>query len=265
MKRMLLLFAASLLLLVPGAARAQYLNVGWGDSPTNGASNIQPSTCQTDAGVNRLVFSFVPATDLHAVSAFLLDLTAVVGDGGTCDAGGDPNGCIPSSLPPYWNLTPGTGCRAGAVSASLDFGQAPFVSSTQVTDPWQGGFQLLAQPWNVQTKTAGSPPQNYTVGRYQLTGQAAPGDSVDLLAGHEYYVAIVTFTNARSVVGGCDGCCTSILFKPVLEVALRDHSVIMMANVNSGPPLWQGQQGQAACQGVPVRHSTWGSLKSAYR
>ena len=257
---------ATLLLLCFRTASAQ-LNVGWGDSPTNGAPTTHAFACASDAGSSTLVFSLVPATDLVGVTAFLLDLTASVGDGVACDPLPDGSGCVPPPLPAYWDLTPGTGCRAGVISASLDFTAAPYANSALVTDPWHGGAALLLTPWVVLAKVGGSNgyQQPYTVGRCQVVGNLPAGSSVNLLAGHEYYFATVTIQHAKSAPGGCEGCCAAVRIDPLLEIALTDHSVAVISQSLSGPALWQGAQGSLACSSVPVRQRTWGSLKSAYR
>jgi hypothetical protein len=262
----LLPLAAALLLLGARTASAQ-LNVGWGDSPTNGAPTTYAYECKSDAGSSTLVFSYVSATDLVGVTAFLLDMTTTAGNGIACDPLPDGSGCVPPNLPAYWDLTPGTGCRSGAISASLDFSAAPYANSTLVSDPWHGAATLQVQPWVIQTKVGGANgyQQSYTVGRMQVVGSLPADSTVNLLAGHEYYLAAITIQNAKSAPGGCAGCCTSVRFDPVLNIAMANHSVVFMSQSLSGPALWQGADGSLVCATAPVRQRTWGSLKRAYR
>jgi hypothetical protein len=267
MKRSLLpstLVLSFTLAIVPPPAHAQYINVGWGDSPTNGAPFVQASNCLANSGVNTIVYSFTPPQDMHGVNGFVLDLKFEALDPLQCpDGPAGPNACTPDPLPPWWDFTPGTGCRAGAISASLDFYSEPWASSTQVTDAWNGMFQLYTSPYFLQTFQAGSPQRPITIGRWQVEGFAAPGDSVDLLAGHEYYVARVNVSNAKSAAGACAGCCTTVTALSQLQLSVGGQPTFIFSN--SGYALWQGSSNTAACLTVPAHTSTWGSLKSRYR
>ncbi len=269
MRKLALLTLCSLLFAAL-TAHAQ-VNMGWGDSPSNSASTTQVFDCQSNTGSSTLVISIVPGSDIAGVTGFSIDLRSFVGDGGTCDdfSGGTASSCLPPPMPAFWDLGSG-GCHAGAISASGDFRAEPWASSTQVLDPWQGNALVFGGPWTLQTISGypQRPLETSTVGDYWVSGALSGGMSVDLLAGHEYYLARITVRHTLSTTaGGCAGCCTPVEFHPVtvwLDVT-GSGSVGLSPNLLSGPGLWQGSAGWALCNVVPTRRSTWGALKSAYR
>ena len=245
-----------------GAARADAL-VGWGDSPTNGAPILQTFNCHANTGANTMVISVVPEYDLIGVTGMQLDLVAWQGTGGECYSPSNGGQCYIPPLPAYWDMGPG-GCRAGAISGVAGFYGTPRVDPSPVVDPWQGAISLCTG-WHVETggmwTEKGYEPTS--VGRLDVQASIPQGSSVDLLAGHEYYIATVTLRHTKSLMpGGCEGCCTSVEFHPRITLQYVGGAAYLEPTSGIGG-VWQGSQGQ--CTAVPTRGSTWGAIKSAYR
>jgi hypothetical protein len=258
-KTLLSLLVMSFVLVV--SASAQVL-VGWGDSPTNGASLLESFDCLTSTGTSTLVVSLAMPIDVPGVTGFSVDFRFYTSDGGECY----PGPCGYGPLPAYWDLRP-TGCRAGAISCSADFSAAPWVSSTQVADPWQAGALVLGGPWTLQPAYPGAPPESSLVGHYVVEGALPEGASVNLARGQEYFVARVTIRHTKSSApGGCAGCCVPVVFVPTVQFIQGAQGPGTPFGVTSLPAAWQGSSG-AACNLVPTRASasTWGALKSTYR
>jgi hypothetical protein len=105
-------------------------------------------------------------------------------------------------------------------------------------------------------------PETLTVARCGLEGTLQAGTTVDLLAGHEYYVATFTIRHDKSASSGsCAGCCVPVEFQARVEVSAAGPTY---AGGQGMPGLWQGWQNYN-CSVVSTRTSTWGALKSAYR
>jgi hypothetical protein len=239
-------------------ATAQIL-VGWSESPTNGGTAETAFACQSSAGSNVLVISFVPPVDLPGATGLSLDLRLVTGTPGVCDCF-CPGSCVIDDLPAYWDLTPG-GCRPGAISAVAGF---PGDGGTSAVENPFLGANILPQPFAIEVGQSGpySAPVPFTFGRFQAQTALPVGTTVDLLAGHEYYVFAVNLPHANST--RCDGCCRSVGFHPTVTVMLPGGAAQFSGDLSGAAAFWQGFQA-TACSAVPARSWTWGSLKSAYR
>ncbi len=251
------------LLALPAGAWAQGgVHVGWDDAPSRGGLANRLFDCNTNAGSNTFVVTFVPTMDLTHVTELKVTLGITMGEVVNCWGG-----CYPPRLAPWWDLRAGQP-RAGALTASSDFSLEPWASSTTVEDPW-GGSSLDALPYRVQTTLHPTIDRVDTseVGLQDVDLLPAAGDPVNLLAGHEYYVIRCTLRNTRTVGGGvCDGCCLPAQVAADLFVASDQSDWTFPIGRSEQPIAWNGWR-YGSCPGAatPVRASTWGALKSRYR
>jgi hypothetical protein len=251
-----------LLLASAGAASAQILEVGWDDAISRGGTQNRDFDCGSNAGSNTFVVTFRPPVDMLAVSEVDLTLAVQGGDLSVCDPFGGPPCPIPS-LSPWWDFSTGS-CRAGALQASADFLAEPWASSTTVEDPWGGVAYFHASPYQVQTVTDAAGTRTRGLQVLLIAPLGAMG-RVDLLAGHEYYLARVTITNAHTIApGGCEGCCQpTLVFPSQVQVTNDTNDFPVPFTANQQPLAWQSYN--TSCSPVPARTHTWGALKSTYR
>ncbi len=253
MKPMLLAFALLAACAAPAHGQGY---ITWDDAPSRGGVVDRDFGCDTDAGSNTFVITVAPYIDLIDIRE--LDVTVLVH--GFWSFHGPYAGPIASPTP-WWDFTAG-GCRAGALGTSADFQAEPWVSSTTVEDPWGGTASFAATPCVLEPFI-----QNYmygTWGRCQL--QIVPVQPVDLLAGHEYYIARGTISNRGTLSGSCGGCCQTMQISTRYRVMLGDDPTLRDDWITQQGPdagWWVGQSG--CMQPVATSRTTWGALKGAYR
>lgn len=260
MTRSLLLCA--LALCVAGEARAQnvapYLK--WDNCAGEGGALAGNFDCDSNAGFERLVLSFVATGITRPVTG----IEATIGIGGInflgiVDTFGEP----PTPLTPlgaWWDLRVGTP-RGAALSVSATFTDPPFAGATNCTDYWAGqavGGRSYAYPY------LNDPGR----GQIQATFAVPEGTVTPVpVDGREYYVMSATLTHLRTVgPDASPGCCTRV-------VAQVESLKLYFADGSSVPAQLGGyydvsvsrQHESPACVPVPARNTTWGGVKSLYR
>ena len=174
------------------------LNLSWGDIPPWGTP-ARVFACNSNAGADTLIVSFVSPDSLNAFSGIELHIVA--------QAGAD-------SLPPWWRLAPRSegGCDR-ALRASIDFAGGPFSGR----DPWSS------------TSASGATVRLYpdsVPNRARIIGMATrpPTQPGQVLPGIEYYGMKLILDRRNTVgAGACAGCS--------LPVCLRlDYIVLTQGN-----------------------------------
>jgi hypothetical protein len=248
------------LLASAGIVHADVVNIGWGDAPSSGGASNLLFDCDRNTGSNTFVVSFVPDMDMHGVTYMEAQVRIVMGEIAACCSGG---GYYPPRLAPWWNFQAGT-ARAGALAASTNIDAEPWVSSTTIESPFSGWSSGVS--YSVE-KTANPPyayPDTSEIGIIDVAAVLPPGTSVDLLAGHEYYIAHGAILNAHTVgAGAVDGCCSAAQL--TAEVYLTQTDVPFLERFVSASIAWNGWRYSSPCGVTPVHASTWGALKSKYR
>jgi hypothetical protein len=244
MKKMLLMTSA-LLALTAGLAVAGPggLNLGWLDCTGDPPSLDRTSLCNSNAGVNTLVGSFMAPSCVNAMSAneMVMDLQSLGG-----------------SLPLWWGLRTGL-CRPASLGSSFDFTAGPFTCY----DYWQGGaIGALSMEAPVGNKARIKGVYALPAGDSRITG---------VPEGTEVYSFKANINNAKTTgLGACSGCNVGVCLvlnsikinQPVSEpcggkfvsaVAMRNHAT------------WQGGIGGDCLAATPAKNTTWGSVKALYR
>jgi hypothetical protein len=257
MNRSVLLALLSLPL-VSAPASGAGLGLRWDSCLGSGAgADIRTFACDSNAGSEQLVGSFVPRDDMHAVAglevaltferACMLPLTADVGV------------CPPAPVPEWWLLSDSGGCRRSALQVNFE------------TDPANGS----CRPWT--THGLAGAIQGYrmdffgpgTASLYMVVG-ALGGGTGAIARDVEHFAFTLTISHENTVgPGACSGCAESMAveFSALKVVAPQvpgqpDRSIVItggqapFANV----ALWQNSPAP-----VPVRVTTWGAIKSLYR
>jgi len=267
----ILVLASAALMFGAFQASAQAISSGgsialnWDQCYGDGSIYNKTFACDTNSGVEEIVISATPPTDIPAVLAMQADIFLMSSG---------------ASLAPWWNLA--TGCRSGppsALSASFNFTTDP---PSSCLDPWQGAAA------GGSAYTSGFPSPNGA--RAQMVcAVAAP---VAVLAGRELRVAKVVINHSKTVgAGACAGCSDPMCI--VLRIVEFDQNpglgnsflVQPKAGTNSDLLTWQpgvtpqrtfvdcdpGQNPHSCektlqCVSVtPTSRSTWGAIKSMYR
>ena len=246
----ILLFIVAL----PAPAEAQSAGValrwdkcyGEGIGPT-----VRTFACDTNAGRDRLVGSFMTGTDLPEVTGLeiALDLSTapLFSDGGV---GGPP-------IPAWWTFKTAGSCRPSALQLDVTPDAA-----NQVCRAWSEG-QLLGA---IAT---------YTVGQYGpttarlLMGVAAGSEALgSVVAGMEYSGFTLNISHVSSVgSASCSGCqMAMILILNSIKVATPPVFGQPTADITLWGPLNATDSDFAIWQGnpVPTRMTTWGAVKSLY-
>ncbi|MFN8589161.1 MAG: hypothetical protein U0704_15320 [Candidatus Eisenbacteria bacterium] len=229
----------------PNAAHATGAYLGWDDCAGGGGSAIRTFACDTNAGSETIVGSFVPMPGISKFVAIEVRMEVAV----------EPT----SSLPPWWSLYNTGTCRPHALSASCDFSGTTSTCSTPWSEVTAGGIAAWQNDWQGMPWRA----------RLSLAF-AMPNDSAHALdPGTEYLAYRVTLRHDATVgAGACAGCgqnacivTTSARIYQPYEFDPSSHELV----TNPVPVLsWQAEVPQCPAI-VPVRNRTWGSLKTRYR
>ena len=243
--------AVSLLALSAGRAGAEGLNLGWDDCPGGAAySVIKTFACNTNAGFNTLIGSFVAPEGVVAMSSN--ELVMDVQTGGL-------------ALPAWWKMATGQCRPATSVAGTFDFTGGPFTCY----DYWQAGA-IGALNWSVLPTTTN---------RCRIKGVFAlpAGDEriTSILEGTHVYSFRARILNFQSTgLGACAGCSD--------EACIMLNSIRINQPVSSGAPsiplynaatvqhvIWQAWTTTDPIYQCPVltptKSRSWGSIKALYR
>jgi len=229
MKRAFLVLA---LLVCPAPSRAQ-VDLAWSDTGP-GAINTIRFDCDANEGADTLVASFRAPAGVTKLTA----LEAVVD---FCTGQED--------FPDWFDYS---GCRAGALGASVDFTAGPLYFE----DYWKG---------HGTAGIAFSRRDNNT-GRIVVTASIPDEDAGPLTAGLIYYAFKVTIDHRNTTGGGaCAGCATGAC------IVLNDLRLIgpgldqrLNGPMFDNSPSWQ--DGVPGCPFiVPVESTTWTAIKTRHR
>ena len=263
-----LLVVLVMLLAVPSApASAAGLWLRWNDCHADGGVPARTFACDTNAGSEALVGSFVLGAGTSEVSG--LEMYVVVHPAA-------------NAFPNWWAFrNPGT-CRMNALTAS-------FLPSSPTTGcPAWGTPDQLVGEFNVYPIAIAGGQSGYSE-RITLVSAVPPTALASLAAGQEYFAFRMNITHAKTVgTGACSGCqdATCIALGKV-KVTHQDPSLDVSVTNSAGPDgqfaSWQGGV-HGAVYPVPNetgtsnvytmecssgatgnRHSTWGAIKSLYR
>lgn len=248
MKKTLLMAGALLALTAGIASAAGGINLSWTDCGAAGTAS-RNFACTSNGTVGVLVGSCIPPVNLDQLNGEESDATLQTNA---------------ATLSAWWHVeaasagpppTP-AGCRAGGMSASLDF-----TANSNCADPWGGqGFGGLDY-----TPGYGGPNR----GRLRTAG-AIPG-STGITNDTEYYIWKVTILGAKTAgATACAGCldaaCIVFTSQKLTEpIGIGDYTITnpitrQFVTYQAGGTL--GGQ----CPGVtPTQNRTWGSVKSLYR
>jgi hypothetical protein len=239
------------------------VNLRWDQCFSDGGTANKTFACDTNAGSERLVMSFVLDSDMSQVSGNEVVLKIQSAS---------------ATLPSWWLMkNPGT-CRQTSLA---------FVSTIQA-----GAVNCV--DWGDAAKVGGI--GVYTVGYYgdnsvrvALAIAVPPSDLADLVAGQEYFSGALIINHAKSVgTGACTGCDQPVCIV-IEQLNITTPTVandIRVAGGASAPnsefARWQnaletnvtfechvmsGCTHTFACvdASTPTRGSTWGAVKALYR
>ena len=242
MRRSFLLYSALLVFGVSIAQASPGVNLRWNACFGDAGAFNKNFACNTNAGSNLLVGSFVLGQPVAQMSGsdITIDLASAS-----------------SPLPTWWAFKNAGTCRQASLQTSTP-------SATANCLNWAGGNEIVVQG-------------SYTIGfngpataRLVLVS-AAPLPYPSVLANAEYFSFNLAINNAKTVgTGACAGC--------IVPVCLRLASIKITTPtpatdvVLSGPTngtdshfvTWQN--GAASClAATSTRTRTWGAVKSLYR
>ena len=173
--------ATCLLLSVAPCARAAGLNLRWDQCYGDGGVFSKTFACDTNAGTNVVVGSFVLSSDLAGVTFLELDLDVTT---------------AAETLPAWWQFQSAGSCRQTSLTAS------------SVEDP----NYVICSDWASGAAAGGL--AAYTIGNsgpntahIKLAFAVAAQNAADLQAAQEYFSFNLRLNNAKSVgTSACTGC-----------------------------------------------------------
>ena len=241
-----LLAAACALLLAP-TAHAAGINLSWSDCGTFG-QDVESFACNTNSGFHTLFASFVSPAPL-TLSELESQIDIQIDD---------------TTLPPWWNLTAGTGCRTNNLAGSADFLAGPF----NCVDLWEG------QASGGIDYTAGFVAPNRA--RIRIVFAVPPPNYIPIDDASQYYAYKVVIRNGKTTgTGSCAGCGTPGCI--VLDYIRLDQppgvgdyvleQPLERSNVGWQCPSYPATEGLlcfTSCP-VPAHKPSWGGIKSMYR
>lgn len=214
------------------------INLSWDDCGTAGVMN-KNFTCDSDTGRSVLFGSFVSPLPIDSLTGF----TAVID---LCS--------MELTLPSWWVLSAG-GCRAGALQASFEADAQPTACASVGSSPTLAFFQytLGQHAWNDA--------------RILLFAYFEPG-STSIDGATEYFAFALSIDHrATTEPQECTGCTkpTCIVLNEInLTQSTGEGDVRLTSPHSSYQATWQG--GFLGCPFVvPIRASSWGTIKSLYR
>jgi hypothetical protein len=236
-------------MLLATQAHARGVNLSWSRCHGDGGTQNRTFACDTNAGTEVLVCSFVLDDPMSQVSGNEVVLEVLSED--------DP-------LPTWWQFKDVGTCR----QTSLGMNTIEDVNDVVCTD-WASGQSVGGiGAYNQELGTVD--PSLTTRHRRLKIALAVPlAGLAELAAGQEYFSCNVTINHAKTVgTGACAGCAGSVCLllaslKVTTSIAANDVTLNQAAVSGSNIVQWQGPG--ANCQLVPVKRTTWGRVKGRYR
>lgn len=250
---MRLLFAAcSLLLLAARTADAGNINLRWNACSGDGGVMNRTFACDTNAGSNVLVGSFVLPQDTQPG----MNGIEIVVDLATAGA----------TLPPWWEFKNTGACRLN--SMSINFTVSPL--AVQCAD-WAEGQAV----GGILSYTTPYGPNSARI----RAGSAVPPLFDGLFGGQEYFAFNLLLNNQKTVgTGSCSGCslgaCIDLKGLTLTNSDPRNNVQLSPGGTFLGVlgalATWQGGSGVISSRGdcpaaTPTSNSTWGQVKALYR
>jgi hypothetical protein len=258
------------------SAEDSLVHVSWNDcySLPAAASNLDYA-CNgaLDGTPSKLVVSFVAPANL----------TAFVGMQASIDVSAVPNygyPQVPDPLPDWWRLGIGD-CREGNLHFPSSLDGIGTGASGACQNPWLG--TTTGGGYAVYNDNLGDSPDMPTPrpGWLRIKLAFARATATQLVSGQLYVAGVIGLDNWKDQDvgdGACLGCCTAMRIEPVvLEIYQisgtppQDMYYLVgrydylghPSGLTVYPADWQN--GGGVCQGVPVKHTTWGAIKATYR
>lgn len=239
---------AGMLLAAP-AHGAQGVSLSWDRCQGDGGTQNRTFACDTNAGAEVLVCSF------------LLDapVPQVTGNEVTIDvlSQADP-------LPAWWLFRdPGT-CRQNSLGMNTVANPSDLVCVDWAAGHSVGGVGAYSTEHGTIDPGLASRHR-----RIKIALAVALEDIADLVADTEYFSCNVTINHAKTVGDpACAGCAGSVCMlltsiKVTTAVLGNDVSITVPASPGSYIVQWQGAG--ADCNLVPIKRTTWGEMKGLYR
>ncbi len=226
----------------PASACGSGSNLSWNECGAGGFANLV-SACDTNAGSQTMVVSYVPPSGVDSLVASLaiIDLCSMT-----------------STLPAWWELMNSGSCRNGALSVSTDFSSPAY---TYCRDYWGGHASVQAQ---YILGYGGDP----NAARILMSASMPAQFAAPLDAANEYYDFLVRITNIKTVgsdsCAGCDVGVCIVLNEVQLHQSGGAASYVFIDPVNRYSVNWQ--RFIPGCPFiVPVKNRSWGSIKALYR
>ncbi len=230
------------LLASAGVARAAGVNLSWDDCGAAGVT-YKCFACDANDGRIRLVASFampIPSDMISGVQ-FVLDLQTDSSD-----------------LPDWWKFRAAGTCRQQSLSASLAFADSGLTTcGTFLPANVTGGITNYIAPFSTPDRA-----------RLLLAYSLPIGTVATVEADREYYGVQLYLDLARSA--GPDACAGCLVPTVLVLNAVKVSQANGLGDFLIQNPLvrndvsWQPAS-PYPCTSVPVRGSTWGSIKAQYR
>jgi hypothetical protein len=237
-------------------AHAGEARLAWHDCRGDGGTVLKHFACDTNAGTQTLVGSFIldqPMGD-YVGHEVIIDAQS----GGT-------------SLPAWWQFFNVGSCRRTALTVSFDF--TPLANETCV-DPFSTGSAPVGgiAAYCVVGANCVDAPIDASRVRIKIAGAMADPGALD--SGMEWHGFRLLIANANTTgAGACAGCSTPVclVLNSIKAAGLGGASELCVgegqqnAGWQCGTSLAYGIcDGSADCA-TPVRNPTWGQIKSLWR
>jgi hypothetical protein len=233
---------AAAMLVAASSAYAGGINFAWQNCAALGGLSNRTFACNTNAGSNAMIGTFVPASNVAQVAGIeaVVDLISQQ-----------------ATLPDWWAYFFVGACRRSSLSISAYNGDG-----TLCVD-WAGGMGSM----NIVSYVVGGLGPN-TARIKVVTGIQAAAVQ-DLLGGIEYGAFNLTVNNQKTVgTGACAGCLNPvcIVFNSCkLNTAGNLNNQFLGLGTSPGSNIITWQGAGAGCSPVPVKAATWGQVKALYR
>jgi hypothetical protein len=247
------MMVAMLLSVSASPARAQPAGVAlrWDACFGEGTGALNKSfACDTNEGAERLIGSFISATDIPDVTSneVLLDLFTSSGYPWNW-----PTYSVP--MPAWWEFKTAGTCRQSSVSMNVIADP-----TNSVCQDWSQGLAASGFAFSTQFRGTGT-------ARIVMVSAIPAANAAQIMAGLEYYsLTVVIFHDKTVGTRSCGGCNVpmGIWFNSVKVVSvLRQDNRTLVGPVNGSDA--HEVHWQSGPSTVPVRRTAWGAVKALYR